>query len=170
VGLLLSVILSVLLMGCTTPYQSEMRRIMETKTEWQRANEGIAADYKAKKINEIQGFNRILGSGVNYSSYEYQRLLCSTTADVLDLALKGKVTPEFFKQVFLDSGELVKVGLFAQIPVQMKAYDYCMANGEPVQKVVCARLSRIWENFATGNLSRAEFDRQNAEYDAVRNV
>jgi hypothetical protein len=164
------VLLSLFVIGCATAYQRDLQQIMESKTEWEQANEILMVQYNTKKMDASRAFGGLFDNCFKYSTYEYQRTLCSTASGALDLSLKGQFPVQDFKQIFIDSGELAKLGLFPQIPTRMKAYGYCMANGEPVHKIVCAQLSRILESFANGNLSRAEFDRQNAQYSAILDV
>ena len=161
------IVLVFLLSGCATTYQIELRRIMDAKTEWEKADENVLAERQAKKLDDFSAFNRLLANCVSYSTYQYQRTLCSSASFVLDLGLPDKLLADVFKQEFVDSGELAKLAVFPKIPTQMQAYDHCMENGEPVLKVVCVELSRILEHFANGKLSLAEFKRQNAQYSAV---
>lgn len=155
-------IFALLLSSCATTYQTELQRIIQTETEWQKANAVIVAEIKSGSLDQISGVRKFLGNCIRYTNYEDQRLVCNFYVQYFEMLVRGEQPSADVQKFITEEVPIDALAYYPGLPILIKANDYCMANGDPAEKISCVRRSRILENFAEGRLTVAEFKRQNA--------
>ena len=93
---------------------------------------------------------------IRYTGYAYQRNLCTVTK------LRSANDPPLSDETFDNIAHL-----YPGIPRWMSKVNKCMVEGDSVETLACAQISKSFEDFANGRISAMENVRRVAQFAAI---